>query len=165
MTLGSDAGSLRHPQRRTEDFTNPFATVEVYFLQWPDRSILSRILKSFCGVGDRTDLESDARLLRHPQRSEVNSVNSSATTEVKSVNLSATVGWETSAIRPQRRTLTSSPLPQRRTGDHSHLRFPILRQKKICPFCGVGNRTDLESDARSLRHPQRRMERSLSHPQ
>ena len=64
----SDTGSLCHPQRRTGDFTNPSAMAEVYFLQWPEHSILSRILKSCCGVDDRTDLESDAGSLRHPQR-------------------------------------------------------------------------------------------------
>jgi len=46
-SLGSDAGLLSHPQRRTGDFTKPSATADAHFLQWPDRSILSRIFEIF----------------------------------------------------------------------------------------------------------------------
>ena len=45
--LGSDAGLLSHPQRRTGDFTKPSATADAHFLQWPDRSILSHIFEIF----------------------------------------------------------------------------------------------------------------------
>ena len=106
------------PQRR--NFTSSNGSTVPY---------LAGFLKFFCGVGDRmdlqtlrgvgdrTDLESDVRSLRHPQRSEGKIVAPPATTEVNSMNPSATVGWESSALHPQRQT-----------GDHSHLRFPILRQ-------------------------------------
>ena len=89
MTLGSDTGPLRHPQRRTKDFTNPSAMAEVHFLQWPDRSILSQIFEIFLrrrrSDGSRVGCEiaspaamADGKIIVSPTTMEVNSVNPSA---------------------------------------------------------------------------------------
>ena len=124
MTLGSDAGLLSRPQRRTGDFTNPSATAEVYFLQRPDRPILNRIFElSFRVSAVGTLSASEALLLLHPQR--------------RSANLFL--------FRWDARSLSQIQI-FRGVGDRADLQ--TLR--------GVGDRTVLESDSRSLRHPQRR---------
>ena len=142
MTLGSDAGSLRHPQRRMEDFTNPSATAEVHFLQWPGRSILSRIFEIFSAASaierissqmrDRSTVRNSGTSEIIPQRSEVNSVNPSAT-----------VGRETSPIHLQWRTLTLPVPPQRRNSTSSS--GPIVQHLSdfsefVAPGCSAGHR-------------------------
>ena len=71
--LGSDTGLFSHPQRRTEDFTHPSAKAKVYFLQRPDRPILSRIFElSFRVSAVGTLSASEALLLLHAQRRSTN---------------------------------------------------------------------------------------------